>query len=195
VTVAERDQVADALAAFADQPARADLEQLLALLGDGWTDDLGIRVTEGTTSPTVQLGGMLAGDYDALMGALVELVPELAQQLAPGVKEAAASLAWAAAQAGELAASLRPQAAAAARVARDLAKVAAAPAMPEMLFKRVTATPAATETGGLRAQATQLRRQARDLGAVDPEQERRLLAEAFQIEQQAAETERPAGRR
>ncbi len=120
VTVAERDQVATALAAVADDPTRTDLEALLAILADGWSEDLGVTVDVGT----VDLGGMAARDYDALEAAVSELAPSLAGQLEPAVKLAAASLRHLATQGGPQLGDLQVKAALADRVAAGLAKLA-----------------------------------------------------------------------
>ncbi len=121
VTVAERDQVATALAAVADDPTRTDLEALLAILADGWSEDLG-TVDVGT----VDLGGMAARDYDALEAAVSDLAPSLAGQLEPAVKLAAASLRHLATQGGPQLGDLQVKAALADRVAAGLAKLATA---------------------------------------------------------------------
>ena len=122
VTVAERDQVATALAAVADDPTRTDLEALLAILADGWSEDLGVTVDVGT----VDLGGMAARDYDALEAAVSDLAPSLAGQLEPAVKLAAASLRHLATQGGPQLGDLQVKAALADRVAAGLAKLATA---------------------------------------------------------------------
>jgi len=120
VTVAERDQVATALAAFADDPTRQDLEALLAILADGWSEDLGVTDDVGT----VDLGGMAARDYDALEAAITDLAPSLAGQLEPAVKLAASSLRHLATQGGPQLGDLQVRAAVADRVAAGLGKVA-----------------------------------------------------------------------
>ncbi len=133
VTVAERDQVATALAAFADEPGRDDLEALLAILADGWSEDLGVTVDVGT----VDLGGIAARDFDALEAAVSDLAPDLAGQLEPAVKLAAASLRHLATQGGPQLGDLQVKAALADRVAAGLAKLATAARRPTLATGRV----------------------------------------------------------